>query len=70
MILDLSKLNFSQQQALDLLDDLEQIDSTIAQALRPDKIEITPAERDQLKQKLRSTAAQLNHLAHQINLNL
>lgn len=70
MILDLSKLNLSQQQTLNLLDDLEQIESTIAQALRPAKLDITPDERDLLKQKLRSTAAQLNHLAHQIHLNL
>ncbi len=70
MKLDLSKCNVSQRQALDLLDDMEQIEETIALAIVPNqKVELSIAERDTFISKLRSTAQQFNHLAHQINLN-
>jgi hypothetical protein len=68
MILDLTKCAISQTQALNLIDDLEQIEETLAQALRPEKIELTPDERQLLITKLRTTAAQLMNLANQINL--
>lgn len=70
MILDLSKCNVSQRQALDLLDDIEQIEETIALAIVPNqKVELSINERDLFIRKLRSAAQQFNHLAHQINLN-
>jgi hypothetical protein len=70
MKLDLSKCNVSQRQALDLLDNMEQIEERIASAMTPgQKVELSITERDQLILQLRSTAQQLNHLAHQINLN-
>jgi hypothetical protein len=70
MILDLSKCNVSQRQALDLLDNMEQIQERIASAMTPgQKVELSIPERDQLILQLRSTAQQFNHLAHQINLN-
>lgn len=70
MKLDLSKCNVSQRQALDLLDNMEQIEERIASAMTPgQKVELSITERDQLILQLRSTAQQFNHLAHQINLN-
>ena len=69
MILDLTKLAVSQTQALAILDDLEQIEETIAQSLRPEKITLTSDERQMFIIKLRGTAAQLMHLANQINLH-
>ena len=69
MILDLTKLGISQHQALALLDDLEQIEETIAHALRPEKVELTSDERQLLLTKLRTVAVQFRNIANQINLS-
>lgn len=68
MILDLAKIGISQTQVLNLIDDLEQIDETLASTLCPNKPELTSDERMLFLTKLRSCAQQFNFIANKINL--